>query len=83
MIWTNIKNIRIKRVISFFVIILFLLFMASDYMQFDFDESFSILIYGNEVVPDNVISNHLKNKQKKTGSKMDQGTAGETFWVYN
>lgn len=64
MIWTNMKNIRIKRVISFFVIILILLFMGSDYMQFDFDESFSVLIYGNKVVPDNVISNHLKGKQK-------------------
>tara|TARA_Y100001970_G_scaffold290367_1_gene423863 strand:- start:1531 stop:2235 length:705 start_codon:yes stop_codon:yes gene_type:complete len=66
MIWTNMKNIRIKRVISFFVIILILLFMGSDYMQFDFDESFSVLIYGNKVVPDNVISNHLKGKQKNT-----------------
>tara|TARA_B100000287_G_scaffold433738_1_gene496203 strand:- start:1037 stop:1741 length:705 start_codon:yes stop_codon:yes gene_type:complete len=66
MIWTNMKNIRIKRIISFFVIILILLFMGSDYMQFDFDESFSVLIYGNKVVPDNVISNHLKGKQKNT-----------------
>ena len=38
--------------------------MGTDYMQFDFDESFSILIYGNTVVPDNIIYNHLKDKQK-------------------
>ena len=46
------------------IIICFIIIIAIDYLNFDINVSNTNLVLGNSLVPENVVINHIENKDK-------------------